>query len=86
MNADDKSAEAASSASTDKAVQLFTYLRELCALRASHVRDVSQYDEVFWFGDIPREKQCQCIAWRIGQNPDDLGEEPSDLWVGHTTF
>lgn len=81
MNAYDNSAEAASTVSTDKAVQLFTYLRELCALRSSHVRDVSQYDEVFWFGDIPREKLCQCIAWRIGQNQDDLGEEPSDLWV-----
>jgi len=81
MTEDDNSAEAASSVSTDKAVQLFTYLRELCALRTSHVRDVSQYDEVFWFGDIPRERQCQCIAWRIGQNEDELDEEPSELWV-----
>ena len=81
MTEDDNSAQTASSVSTDKAVQLFTYLRELCALRVSHVRDVYQYDEVFWFGDIPRERHCQCIAWRIGQNQDDLGEEPSDLWV-----
>lgn len=81
MNVADKSTEAASSVSTDKAVQLFIYLRELCTLRTSHVRDVSQYDEVFWFGDIPRDKLCQCIAWRIGQNPVDLTEEPSDFWV-----
>ena len=45
------------------------------------MRDLSQYDEVFWFGDIPRESRCQCIAWRIGQNPDELAEERSDTWV-----
>ena len=81
MSPDDNNTETAASVSTDKAVQLFTYLRELCALRTSQVRDVSQYDEVFWFGDIPRERLCQCIAWRIGQNSDDPGEERSDLWV-----
>ncbi len=75
------SAEVAPAVSTDKAVQLFTYLQELCALRTSQVRDVSQYDEVFWFGDIPRERLCHSIAWRIGQNSDDSGEERPDLWV-----
>ncbi len=81
MSSHDHNAEAASSATTEKAVKLFTYLRELCALRASHVRDVSQYDEVFWFGDIPREDLCQCIAWKIGASLDESIEEHSDIWV-----
>ena len=55
LNTDDNSDEAAFSVSTGKAVQLFTYLLELCALRTSHVRDVSQYDEVFWFGRMERD-------------------------------
>lgn len=81
MNSDVHSAEVDMTATAEKAVQLFTYLRELCGLRISHVRDLSQYDEVFWFEDIPHEKQCHCIAWRMGENREIAAEERSDIWV-----
>jgi len=81
MNPDAPKEEVEMTATVARAIQLFTYLRELCALRTSHVRDVSQYDEVFWFEDIPHESQCHCIAWRIGENTETTAEEPSDVWV-----
>lgn len=49
----------------DRAIRLFTYLKELCALRATQVRTVASYDQVFWLNDLPRDKLCQCIAWNI---------------------
>jgi hypothetical protein len=47
----------------DKAVRLFTYLKEVCQLRFVVVRDCRNYDQLLWFQDIPREPECLCIAW-----------------------
>ena len=58
----------------DKAVRLFTYLKEVCQLRFVVVRDCRNYDQVFWFHDIPREPECFCIAWN---GPT----EASESWI-----
>lgn len=47
----------------DKAVRLFTYLKEVCQLRFVVVRDCRNYDQLLWFQDVPREPECFCIAW-----------------------
>ena len=69
------------SSSTDKAIQLFTYLKDLCALRATQVRDFAKYEEVLWFYDIPKEKYCHCIAWRFGDNSEPSAVDRPDVWV-----
>ena len=47
----------------DKAVRLFTYLKEVCQLRFIVVRDCRSYEQVLWFHAIPREPECFCIVW-----------------------
>jgi hypothetical protein len=59
----------------DRAIRLFTYLRELTELNAKTTRTIDQYEKVLWFNDIPRETGCHCIAW----GPVD--EEKSDVWI-----
>jgi len=49
----------------DRAIRLFTYLKELCMLRTTQVRTAASYDQVFWINDLPRDKLCQCVAWNI---------------------
>jgi hypothetical protein len=58
----------------DKAVRLFTYLKEVCQLRFVVVRDCRNYDQLLWFNDIPREPECFCIAWN---GPT----EANDSWI-----
>ena len=65
----------------DKAIQLFTYLKELSKLRTTHTKDVAKYDEVLWFSDIPREKICHCVAWELWTPKDAEREERVDVWV-----
>jgi len=65
----------------DKAVQLFTYLKELSKLRTTHTKDVAKYDEVLWFSDIPEERNCQCVAWKLWGQRGDEKEERVDVWV-----
>ena len=60
----------------DRAIRLFTFLRELTELRTTTVRSVEQYDHVLWFNDIPREQGCHCIAW--GPIADD---ERAEVWL-----
>jgi very-short-patch-repair endonuclease len=59
----------------DRAIRLFTYLRELTELNTKTIRTSDQYEKVLWFDDIPREMGCHCIAW----GPVD--EEKSDVWI-----
>ncbi len=42
----------------DRAIRLFTFLRELVMLKTRVVRDLAQYEEIVWFGDIPEYKGC----------------------------
>ncbi len=60
----------------DRAVRLFTFLREITELRSKTIRTIEQYDKVLWFKEIPREPGCDCIAWRPVKD-----EEKSDVWV-----
>ena len=47
----------------DRAIRLFTYLRELTEVRSPVVRDCDTYDKRLWLSDIPREPECRCAAW-----------------------
>ena len=51
----------------DKAVRLFTYLKELTELRTDVRRNCDEYDQVIWWAEIPREKECYCAAWDLGR-------------------
>ena len=42
----------------DRAIRLFSFLRELAMLKTKVVRDLGQYEQVVWFGDIPEYKGC----------------------------
>jgi hypothetical protein len=46
-----------------KALRLARYLREFVGLRSTTVRDVSNYESVLWFGEMPHEPECQSPAW-----------------------
>ncbi|HAG49870.1 MAG: hypothetical protein A2X87_04120 [Deltaproteobacteria bacterium GWC2_42_51] len=59
----------------NRAIRLFTYLKELTELRTKVVRNLDHYDELIWFSDIPIERGCFCSAWR---QPFDY--EP-ELWL-----
>jgi very-short-patch-repair endonuclease len=65
----------------DKAVRLFTYLKELCALRTTQVRNVASYDQLFWLCDLPRHKLCRCSLWRLVDPPSFGAEHQADPWI-----
>lgn len=58
----------------DKATRLFTYLKELSQMKTKVTHDLSEYEQVIWLHDIPKEKECFCITW--GGH-----EERNDLWL-----
>ena len=63
--------------SRDRAIRLFTFLRELTELRTKTIRTVDQYDKVLWFNKIPREQGwCYSAAWGPVEN-----EKQSDVWL-----
>ena len=47
----------------ERAVALYTFLKEFAQLRTRTIRDIDSYDQVIWAADIPREHGCDCIAW-----------------------
>ena len=49
----------------EKSVQLFTYLKEMSALRTKQVKNINNYEEVLWFSDIPKLADCYCVAWSL---------------------
>jgi very-short-patch-repair endonuclease len=53
----------------DRAVRLFTYLKELTELRSDVRRNCDEYDQVIWLAEIPKEKECYCAAWDLGRDP-----------------
>ncbi len=55
----------------DKAIRLFRYLSALAELRAKTVRDVASYEAVFWFRELPCEKECYTPAWDGGETTDE---------------
>ncbi len=58
-----------------RAINLFTFLREVVALRSKIVRSLDNYEQVVWLADIPREPECHCVAW----NP--AAESDSQTWL-----
>src|SRR5258708_36437668 len=46
----------------DRAVRLFTFLREYTQLRASTALTTDAYDEVIWLADVPGLPGCACAA------------------------
>jgi very-short-patch-repair endonuclease len=65
----------------DKAIRLFTYLKDICALRSTQVRNVAAYDQVFWLSDLPRHKLCHCAIWRLTDPPTPAAEQHADPWI-----
>jgi very-short-patch-repair endonuclease len=51
----------------DKAVRLFTYLKELTELRSEVKRNCEEYEQVVWWAEIPRENECYCAFWDLGR-------------------
>jgi very-short-patch-repair endonuclease len=51
----------------EKAIRLFTYLRELTELRSEVKRNCEEYDQVVWWAEIPRENECYCAFWDLGR-------------------
>lgn len=59
----------------DKASRLFRYLNELAGLRTKTVRDVASYDTVFWFSELPQERECRTAAWNENEDESDNEDE-----------
>jgi len=47
----------------DKAIRLFTFLREVTASRTKTVRTLDNYEQVLWIADIPQENECHFVGW-----------------------
>ena len=62
-------------------LSLARYLKEFVGLRTTTVRDVTKYNTVLWFGDMPQESDCRCAAWT-----DDYGVDDSWLEVKKQQF
>ena len=60
----------------DRAVRLFTYLRELAKLKTKVTRDLSAYDGVVWFHDVPEYKGCFSI---LSSPESDKAQD--DIWL-----
>lgn len=60
----------------DRAIRLFTFLRELTELRTKTIRTSDQYKKVLLFNDIPREPGCRRIAWG---SVEDVKQ--SEVWL-----
>lgn len=59
----------------DKALRLFSYLREVTELRFQVQRDCERYEDLIWWAELPKEKECYCVAW-------DLHRDPAiDAWI-----
>ena len=59
----------------DRALRLFTYLKEFVRLRSKIIRDIKTYDEVLWLHEIPHENGWYSAHWE-GQQ-----ERADDVWV-----
>jgi len=58
-----------------RAIDLFTYLLELTALRTKVVRDYEQYESVFWFADVPEYGRWRNIA------KDTPVDDSASVWL-----
>ena len=60
----------------ERAVALYTFLKEFSQLRTRTVRDVDTYEQVIWVSDVPQQPGCDCIAWH--RDVDDVSDKP---WI-----
>lgn len=59
----------------DRAIRLFTFLKELAQLRTKVTRDLSAYDHVAWFHKVPEYKGCFSIL------SAELDETRDGVWL-----
>ena len=59
----------------EKAVRLVEYLLRLASLRTKPIRDIAEYEKIFWISNIPDDPGCYTQAW--GR---DKEHEP-DEWI-----
>ena len=59
-----------------RAVNLFTFLRELVSLRTTVVRNCASYDRMLWISEVPTEDECECIAFKAPKE-----DEADDWWL-----
>jgi hypothetical protein len=60
----------------EKSVQLFTYLKEMSALRTKQVKNIKNYEEVLWVS-----ANCYCVAWSLWAKAIDDKERRRDVWI-----
>ena len=63
----------------ERAISLYTFLKEFTQLRTKTIRDISRYEQdgqVIWTADIPREQGCNCIAWHR-----DTPDASDEMWL-----
>ena len=53
----------------EKSIRLFNYLKELTELRFQVQRNCENYEDVIWWADIPKEKECYCVGWELHKDP-----------------
>lgn len=69
---------------TDKAVGLFTFLRDFVDLRTKTIRDISHYaqdGQVIWASEIPRDRGCSCIAWHRDTQEESADDPTDETWI-----
>lgn len=69
----------AHSPETQKVVRLVDYLQRLTTLRTKLIRDINEYEKVFWVSKVPQERGCFTQAWGRDEEhePDDWLEVQS---------
>ena len=68
----------------DRAIALYTFLREFVQLRTKTIRDISRYEQdgqVIWAAEIPREHGCHCISWHRVTPDASVDEAPDEVWI-----
>ncbi|MFQ5473720.1 MAG: AAA domain-containing protein [Dehalococcoidia bacterium] len=60
----------------ERSVSIFDYLADLSRLRTKTIRNIDQYQDVFWFDSLPSDNDCHTIAW--GNEDDDQSD---DTWL-----
>ena len=68
----------------ERAVALYTFLKEFVQLRTKTIRDISRYEQdgqVIWAADIPREHGCHCIAWHRETAEVSGDDAPDEVWI-----
>ena len=68
----------------ERALALYTFLKEFAQLRTKTIRDISRYEQdgqVIWTADVPRERGCACTAWHR-DSPDGSSDDASEeVWL-----